>query len=504
MRYLKQNTDQYVTVGPFLDKTAGLGNEDGLTVTSMSGVICRSTQSGASAHTDFTPSATAENDWGMAAIGHGGMYDLKIPDSEINFVGSCTIAIWYDAEALPVWHEFQVVPANVWDSLMGTDIPDVSVTQWNGTNVHSPAVAGLPVVQLHGTGSAGVDAPTNFEDLAITDTTGLVSDSSGVTELLTRIPDATAGANGGLTICGSNAATTFATLTVTGELHAGSIHDAGTLVIDGATTLTGAVSAVTVGITALSCTTLTAVTNAIAWNAAWDTEVESECQDALIADNLDHLMKTAVANNADMTAEVTDGTVLSNLMSKASDTSTFAVGTDSLEALRDRGDAAWVTATSVTVSDKTGFSLANASIVTATFGTCDLTSTMKTSVTTAASAATPAVTVSDKTGFSLANGSIVTATFGTCDLTSTMKTSVTTAASAATPTVTVSNAGMTAGGTYTFAKLVKILAAGLAGQVKDKSGSAGVYQVLDAEDQTTVILEITPAESTPYKSVTIS
>lgn len=35
-------------------------------------------------------------------------------------------------------------------------------------------------------------------------------------ELLTRIPDATAGANGGLTICGSNAATTYATLTVTG------------------------------------------------------------------------------------------------------------------------------------------------------------------------------------------------------------------------------------------------------------------------------------------------
>lgn len=89
----------------------------------------------------------------------------------------------------------------------------------------------------------------------------------------------------------------------------------------------------------------------------------------------------------------------------------------------------------VTVSDKTGFSLANGSIVTATFGTCDFTSTMKTSITTAASSSTPAVTVSDKTGFSLANGSIVTATFGTCDFTATMKTSL----NAATPTVTVSD-----------------------------------------------------------------
>lgn len=38
---------------------------------------------------------------------------------------------------------------------------------------------------------------------------------------------------------------------------------------------------------------------------------------------------------------------------------TFSSATDSLEAIRDRGDAAWTTATSVTVSDKTGFKLAS-------------------------------------------------------------------------------------------------------------------------------------------------
>jgi len=51
--------------------------------------------------------------------------------------------------------------------------------------------------------------------------------------------------------------------------------------------------------------------------------------------NLDHLMKTAVGNNADMTTEVTDGTVLSNIMTKGSDTSDFTVGDDALEAIRD-------------------------------------------------------------------------------------------------------------------------------------------------------------------------
>jgi hypothetical protein len=43
---------------------------------------------------------------------------------------------------------------------------------------------------------------------------------------------------------------------------------------------------------------------------------------------------------------------------------TFDGSTDSLEAIRNRGDIAWITATSVTVSDKTGFSLINVNGVT--------------------------------------------------------------------------------------------------------------------------------------------
>jgi len=49
--------------------------------------------------------------------------------------------------------------------------------------------------------------------------------------------------------------------------------------------------------------------------------------------NLDHLMKTAVASGADMTTEVADGTVLSNIMTETGDTSDFVRTTDSLEAI---------------------------------------------------------------------------------------------------------------------------------------------------------------------------
>lgn len=64
-------------------------------------------------------------------------------------------------------------------------------------------------------------------------------------------------------------------------------------------------------------------------------DVQSEVDTALAAINLDHLMKTAVASNSDMTTEVSDGTVLSNIMSKTSDTSTYVVADESLEAIGD-------------------------------------------------------------------------------------------------------------------------------------------------------------------------
>ena len=77
----------------------------------------------------------------------------------------------------------------------------------------------------------------------------------------------------------------------------------------------------------------------------------------LVTHNLDHLMKTAVASNADMTTEVPDGTVLSNIMTKTGDTSDYAYATDSLEKLGEGSvsagsiaDAVWDEATSGHVS----------------------------------------------------------------------------------------------------------------------------------------------------------
>lgn len=66
-----------------------------------------------------------------------------------------------------------------------------------------------------------------------------------------------------------------------------------------------------------------------------------------------------------------------------------------------------------------------------------------------------------------------------------------------------STTGVTAGGTWTFAKLLKVMTAWAAGKWRDKSGAEGTYEILDPDDGATVIAEITPDTDSPYKQVTI-
>lgn len=71
---------------------------------------------------------------------------------------------------------------------------------------------------------------------------------------------------------------------------------------------------------------------AIPWNAAWDAEVQSEVEDGLRVNNLDHLMAVTVTG-----ADVADNSALAKLVSKSAtaDWDTYVNTTDSLEAARD-------------------------------------------------------------------------------------------------------------------------------------------------------------------------
>lgn len=76
-----------------------------------------------------------------------GFYDLELAAANVNYVGRAMLALTDAANHCPVFHEFMILPANVYDSIfLGTDQLDVSVIQWLGTAVATPGTAGVPSV----------------------------------------------------------------------------------------------------------------------------------------------------------------------------------------------------------------------------------------------------------------------------------------------------------------------------------------------------------------------
>jgi hypothetical protein len=334
---LKTNTAVRITVGPFLDKTDGITPEVSLTATNEKLTLTVDTAGVPTLVLDATATASGgNNDMVHVTNDDAGYYDLELTAANLNYVGNAKLAITYATDHLPVFHELNIVSAQYWDAKYGTGNFSADVIAISG----DATAANNAESFFDGTGYAGtnnviptVTTVTNQLTAAAVAsgvwkdaTAGDFTDASSIGKAL-YVANVAPGASGGHMISGTNAGTTtLGAMTVTGALTTGSIVNGGVFTQTG----THTISALTV------TNAMTVGTNAIPWNAAYDAEVESECQDALIADNLDHLMKTAVANGADLTTEVADGTVLANIIATAGDTSTYNRTTDSLESQRDK------------------------------------------------------------------------------------------------------------------------------------------------------------------------
>jgi hypothetical protein len=143
-RFLKQSTAFTFRIGPFVDSTDGVTAETALSIAQADIQISKA--GGAFAQTSAaSPTTTHDAD---------GWYQCPLTTTDTGTVGTLTVQIII-AGALPVWEHFMVLPANVYDSLMGTDLLDVSVTQWLGTAAATPTVAGVPEVDVtHWIGTA--------------------------------------------------------------------------------------------------------------------------------------------------------------------------------------------------------------------------------------------------------------------------------------------------------------------------------------------------------------
>ena len=145
---LKVSTAVDVMLGPFVDSTDGFTAETALSITQPD--IRLSKNGGAFAQKSAAQTLThGENGW----------YPCNLSTTDTGAVGQLIVAV-NKSGALPVWREFQVVPAIVYDSLVGSgtavaDLLDVSVTQWLGTAAATPTQAGVPEVDVtHWLGTA--------------------------------------------------------------------------------------------------------------------------------------------------------------------------------------------------------------------------------------------------------------------------------------------------------------------------------------------------------------
>jgi hypothetical protein len=150
MRYLRTNTATRITVGPFLDKTDGITPEVALTVTSEKLTFVVDTAGVPTLILDTAPTASGgNNDMVHVTNDDSGFYDLELAAADVNYLGRAMLSLNDVATHLPVFHEFMIIPAVIYDSMiLGTDLFDVSMTQILGTAVSSPATAGILDVNI--------------------------------------------------------------------------------------------------------------------------------------------------------------------------------------------------------------------------------------------------------------------------------------------------------------------------------------------------------------------
>lgn len=118
--FLKQSTAVDVMLGPFLDSVDGNTIESGLTITAPD--IRLSKNGGAFAQKSAAQTLThGENGW----------YPVNLSTNDTGTVGILIVAV-HESGALPVWREFFVLTANVYDSLLGNDSLQTDVAQWVG------------------------------------------------------------------------------------------------------------------------------------------------------------------------------------------------------------------------------------------------------------------------------------------------------------------------------------------------------------------------------------
>lgn len=222
MRFLRTNTAVIITVGPFYDKTDGVVIETALTITNERITLTADTDAG-SAPTNILDNITGAtsgtaNDLNYITGNDAGMMQLELAAADVNRLGRMFLSITDAANHCPVFMEFMVLPAMIYDAfVLGTDVLDSSLTQILGTAAATPATAGVLDVNVKNMNNVAATAITTIKAVQGLATDGVIPTATTVTNAVTVSGDLSATMKTSVTTAAS-AATPVAT--VSGDLSA--------------------------------------------------------------------------------------------------------------------------------------------------------------------------------------------------------------------------------------------------------------------------------------------
>ena len=128
--WLKQSTAADVELGPFVDSVDGVTPETALTISQAD---CQLIKNGGS--------AAQKNDATSATHLAGGMYKVPLNTTDTGSLGRLRLFV-NETGAVPVWRDFMVVPANVYDAVVaGSDRLQVHADEITAGLITAAAIA---------------------------------------------------------------------------------------------------------------------------------------------------------------------------------------------------------------------------------------------------------------------------------------------------------------------------------------------------------------------------
>ena len=127
--FLKQSTATTIVLGPFVEDTDGKTAETALTISQAD--VRLSKNAGTFAQ---------KSDTGSASHMENGHYACSLNTTDTNTLGRLRVAV-NESGALPVWLDFSIIPANVYDSLFSTDKLQVHAVEIDNDLITAAAIA---------------------------------------------------------------------------------------------------------------------------------------------------------------------------------------------------------------------------------------------------------------------------------------------------------------------------------------------------------------------------